>query len=122
MVSAIDSLVEQRILEAEQRGEFADLPGAGRPLELDDDPLVPEELRVAHRVLKNAGFVPPEVEDIRSLRELEACVAASEDEAVRARALRKLQALAMRLAEARDRRRTLALDASYRGKILARLA
>jgi len=41
------------------RGDFDGLPGAGRPLVLDDDPLVPEDLRLAYRILKNAGFVPP---------------------------------------------------------------
>lgn len=120
-MSLFDSLAEQRILEAERRGEFADLPGAGRPLALEDDPLVPEEMRVAYRVLKNAGFVPPEVEEIRTLRELEACVATTEDEAARSRAVRKLQALSLRLAESRDRRRPLAIDARYRHKVLARL-
>ncbi len=57
----LDFLVEQKLLEAVSRGELDNLPGAGRPLDLDDDPLVPEELRVAHRILKNAGCVPPEV-------------------------------------------------------------
>jgi hypothetical protein len=49
------------MLEAVSRGEFDDLPGAGRPLDLNDDPLVPQELRVAYRILKNAGYLPPEV-------------------------------------------------------------
>ena len=120
-MSPFDSLAEQRILEAEQRGDFADLPGAGRPLTLDDDPLVPEEMRVAYRVLKNAGFVPPEVEAIRTLRELEACVATTVDDEARTRAMRKLQALSLRLAESRDRRRPLELEAQYRHKVLARL-
>ncbi|MFO1318399.1 MAG: DnaJ family domain-containing protein [Burkholderiales bacterium] len=120
-MSLLDSLVEQRILEAEQRGDFADLPGAGKPLALDEDPLVPDEIRVAYRVLKNAGFVPPEVEEFRTLRELEACVASSEDDENRSRALRKLQALALRLAESRECRRPLALDVRYRRQVLARL-
>ncbi len=56
----LDALVEQRIAAAAARGEFDDLPGAGAPLSLDDDALVPEEVRVANRILKNAGFVPPQ--------------------------------------------------------------
>ena len=60
----LDFLAERRIAEAVSRGEFDDLPGAGRPLELDDDVLVPEELRVAHRILKNAGVAPPEVKKL----------------------------------------------------------
>jgi len=55
-------LAERRIEEAIARGEFDELPGAGRPLELDDDPLVPEDMRVACRILKNAGYVPAEAQ------------------------------------------------------------
>lgn len=58
----LDFLAERKLSEAVSRGELDDLPGAGRPLELDDDTLVPEDLRLAYRILKNAGFVPPEVE------------------------------------------------------------
>jgi hypothetical protein len=57
----LDFLVEKKLEEAVSRGELANLPGEGRPLELEDDALVPEDLRAAYRILKNAGFVPPEV-------------------------------------------------------------
>jgi hypothetical protein len=67
----LDFLVEQEILEAVARGDFDGLPGAGRPLDLDDDPLIPEELRLAYRILKNAGFVPPEVEILNEIAALE---------------------------------------------------
>jgi len=60
-VSALHLLAERRIEEALARGELDGLPGAGRPLELDDDALVPEELRLAHRILKNAGFTPADL-------------------------------------------------------------
>jgi len=45
----LDFLAEKKIQEAMACGEFDDLPGAGRPLDLDDDALVPEELRLAKR-------------------------------------------------------------------------
>jgi|SRR5918992_273566 hypothetical protein len=64
-------IAERRIAEAIAQGELDDLPGAGQPLELDDDSLVPEELRLAYRILKNAGFVPPEVESLNEIAELE---------------------------------------------------
>jgi len=57
----IDQIAEQKIIEAILNGELDDLPGQGQPLRLDDDRSVPEELRVAYRVLKNSGFPPPEV-------------------------------------------------------------
>jgi hypothetical protein len=54
-------LAERKIEEAVSRGELEDLPGQGRPLDLEEDPLIPEDLRLAYRILKNAGYVPPEV-------------------------------------------------------------
>lgn len=60
---ALELLAERKIAEAVSRGEFDDLPGTGRPLDLEDDALVPEELRLAYRILKNAGFTPKEVRD-----------------------------------------------------------
>ena len=60
----LDFLAERRIAEAVSRGELDGLPGAGRPLELDDDRLVPEDQRVANRILRNAGIAPPEVKKL----------------------------------------------------------
>ena len=67
----LDLIAERRIREAIERGELKDLPGEGRPLELDDDRLVPEDMRAINRVLKNAGFVPPEVQALREAAQLE---------------------------------------------------
>ncbi|PMS23686.1 DUF1992 domain-containing protein [Trinickia dabaoshanensis] len=93
----LDALVEQRIAAAAARGEFDDLPGAGAPQELDDDLLVPEEVRVANRILKNAGFVPPAVEQLRSLRHLKDELDAAGDHATRCQVQAKLLALDMAL-------------------------
>lgn len=94
----LDALVERRIAEAIARGEFDDLPGAGKPLALDDDPLVPEEVRVAHRILKNAGFVPPEIEQIAEVDRLIAAIERAElGDAERARASRRLRALLIQI-------------------------
>ena len=71
---ALDSIAERRILQAIARGDFDDLPGAGRPLALDDDPLVPAETRIAHRILKNAGFVPLEMLERAEIARLEAAL------------------------------------------------
>lgn len=66
----IDQLVEQHIRAAQEKGELSNLPGEGKPLSLDDDSLVPEELRNGYRMLKNAGFLPPELEMGREAIEL----------------------------------------------------
>ena len=75
MFHVLDELVERRIAQAQAEGAFDDLPGAGAPLALDDDPLVPQEWRVAYRILRNAGLVPPEIAHLREIRRLLACAA-----------------------------------------------
>lgn len=121
-MNPFDLIAERRILEAQSRGQFDDLPGQGRPLVLEDDALVPEELRVAYRVLKNAGFVPPEVQQLKDIRELERFIAETPDDGQRTRALRKLRALALALESARGRRGEWNLDARYHELVASRLA
>ncbi len=93
----LDALVEQRIAAAAARGEFDDLPGAGVPQELGDDLFVPEEVRVANRILKNAGFVPPAVEQLRALRDLEAALARVSEKSAQCRLRARMLALDMAL-------------------------
>jgi hypothetical protein len=93
----LDSIVEQRIAQAFAEGAFENLPGAGKPLDLDDDRMVPEELRVAYRILKNAGFIPPEVEQRRELADLAALLRHATDDAARRRAAARLALLAAKL-------------------------
>jgi hypothetical protein len=117
----LESLVERRISEAQERGELDDLPGAGAPLELDGDRLVPQELRVAYRVLKNAGYVPPEVEVLRDIQELERTLAHEKVPDERARLLARLNALLLRTSI--DKRRgSLRIEDAYFEKIAQKLA
>jgi len=46
----LEFLAEKKLAEAVSRGELDDLPGQGRPLDLQEDLLVPEELRLAYRI------------------------------------------------------------------------
>ena len=121
---ALDHLAEQRIREAQTRGEFDALPGAGRPLDLDEPPLVPDDVRMANRILKNAGFVPPEVELRRELHAASRSVADARDDADRVVALRKLHALELRIATTRPGARIdvpgARIDVNYRERVLAR--
>jgi len=119
MSSAFDRIAEERIARAAAAGEFDRLPGAGRPLELDDDPLVPPEVRMSNRILKNAGCLPPELETLKEARDAQHDLAkARELEAARA-ARRRLAALQMRL-EASGSRSRLAWQ-QYVPKLIKRL-
>ena len=71
--------VEGVIKAAMARGEFDDLPGRGEPLEITDLSMVPEEHRLAFRVLKEAGVVPPEVAGLQELARLREAIANTSD-------------------------------------------
>ena len=114
-------LAERRILEAMERGEFDRLPGAGKPLRLEDDSLVPGELRIAYKVLKNAGCIPPELElrkEILSLRDLLRTV---EDDGERSRRTREMNLKLLRLDILRGKPANLDPFPEYREKVLEKL-
>ena len=70
----LDQWAERHITEAQSKGEFDNLPGSGEPLILDDDSHVPPELRAGYRLLKNAGCLPPELEQRREAIQLLDCL------------------------------------------------
>ena len=120
-MDAIARIAEEKIRDAIARGEFDNLPGAGRPLVLDDDAMVPEELRVAYRLLKNAHLLPPEIElrkEILTLRDLLRAVEDGEERAVR---VRELNAKLLRLSLLMKRPVGLDEFPEYREKVAARL-
>lgn len=97
---AFDLIAEERIGRAIARGEFENLPGAGSPLSLEDDALVPIEVRAAYRMLKNAGLVPPEVAERREVAALEFDLSIhARDSGPYLRALRELEYLRLKQAE-----------------------
>ena len=117
----LDAIAERRIREAQDRGEFDDLPGAGAPLDLDDDALVPEDLRAAYRLLRNAGFVPPELEGSREIRALEQLLPALDDAGAQARALARINYLLAHRGAGKARR-DLRIEQDYFENVVERLA
>jgi hypothetical protein len=115
----LDALAEKHIGEAQARGEFEDLPGRGEPLDLGDDALVPEELRTAYRLLKNAGCLPPEVEVHGEIRDIETLLRATGSGDDRSQLLARLQFLLLRAPL--GRRGSLRVEADYAEKIAEKL-
>lgn len=74
---AID--IEAIIKEAQERGVFDNLPGAGKPLPEDHFKDLPEEIRMTYRILKSAGMAPTEVVIKKSLEELRARIGEEKD-------------------------------------------
>lgn len=83
--SALLRLAEQKIQEAMKNGEFDNLPGKGRPLNLDDLRNVPPELRMEYKVLKNAGLLPEEMDIRKEITLLEKLLAECHDDDKKAR-------------------------------------
>ena len=119
-VGIIDDIAEAQIRRAVERGDFDNLPGAGKPLLLEDDTLVPEELRMAYRVLKMSGFIPEEVSLRRDIRELEQLLSRVDGE-THAAARRRLELLRARLNAQRGGRTNLQIEDQYQRRVLARL-
>ena len=89
----LELIAEQKLAAAVKAGDLDNLPGAGQPLPLDDDSHVPEDLHAAYRILKNAGFVPPEVESLREIAGLEAALRLELSDDARLAVLRKIEML-----------------------------
>lgn len=77
---SFDKIVEAAIQEAMARGEFENLAGQGKPIDLTEYFNTPEDVRVAQAMLKNAGMVPVEVELLQEIVALKQLVISSSDE------------------------------------------
>ncbi|GIN84843.1 hypothetical protein J6TS2_12290 [Heyndrickxia sporothermodurans] len=73
-------LTEDRIREAYKNGEFENLPGFGKPLPEDELANIPEDLRMAYRIMRNAGFSPEEASVKKELMTIEDLIRKSENE------------------------------------------
>lgn len=126
-MTRLEELAESRIQEAVDRGDLEDLPGSGQPLALDDDSMVPEELRMAYRVLRNADYLPPELQLRRDIERVEDLVAEMSDSDVDTveyhEAHRRLAVLRMQLDAQRGRRGGAPLwaDPQYQRRLLQHL-
>ena len=113
-------IAERRILEAIREGALDDLPGAGQPLELEDDSHVPEDLRVAYKILKNADFVPKEVALRKEIVQAEDLLAGMEDTRAKYRQLKKLNFLVMKLNMLRNTHTGMEESQRYEKKLAER--
>ena len=120
--SAIQFIAEKRIEEAQARGEFDDLPGRGHPLELEDMSHVPEELRMAYKILRNAGCLPPELAERKEINRLVDLLEQCEDEQERVRQMQKLRFMIQRARMRYQRSIRIEQDDPYYARLLERLS
>ncbi|NEX20531.1 DUF1992 domain-containing protein [Thiorhodococcus mannitoliphagus] len=118
----IDQLAEQHIKAAIERGELSGLSGEGRPLPDEDLSMVPEHLRAGYRLLKNAGYLPPELETLRAIKDTEALLARIHEPEARERKLRHLRLLELRLQESRGHGLGQVVQQQYQDRLSQALA
>jgi DnaJ-like protein len=119
-VSFLHRIAEQRILEAQREGAFDNLPGKGKPLELEDLSWVPEDLRIGYHVLKNAHVLPPEVELLKDIHSLEDLLKHVEEEGERRALAKSIQWKMIRLDLLKHRSMDLNSVRAYGRKFVAK--
>ena len=102
MILGFEKIVEERIRKAQKKGDFENLAGSGKPLKFNAHLFIPEELRLAYKILKNADCVPPEIELKKEIRQTEDLLAGMQDTSEKYRILKKLNFLIMKLNTIRD--------------------
>jgi hypothetical protein len=66
-MSRLESMAEKMLREAIEAGEFDNLPGKGQPVDLRENPFEDPDLRVVHKLLRDAGFAPAWIEERKDI-------------------------------------------------------
>ncbi|MGA9997259.1 MAG: DUF1992 domain-containing protein [Pyrinomonadaceae bacterium] len=75
-----ESMIEQMIREAMERGEFDNLKGEGEPVDLNTYFAAPEDWRIGFSLMKNAGVVPEEMELLKEVNAMKQELSVCKDE------------------------------------------
>ena len=114
-------IAEERIKEAQRAGAFDNLPGKGKPLDLEDLSWVPEDLRIGYLVLKNAHVLPPEAELLKDIHTIEDLLKHVEDEGERRAMAKSIQFKLIRLDMLKRRSMPLRSVRDYSRKLVDKL-
>ena len=91
-MSRIYNAVEEQIRKAMEEGQFDNLPGKGKPIDLSDWQRTPEHLRMAYSVMKSAGIAPAEIDIKKNIGELKEAIKNTTDPDEKLRLINKLNA------------------------------
>jgi hypothetical protein len=117
----IDKVAEEKIKQAIEKGELQDLPGEGQPLQLDDDCHVPAELRAGYRLLKNAGYIPPEVNLRKEIAQVESLIQMAHSTEQKTQLGKKFNYLTAKLNQCRKTPTNLTLESEYAQRLKAKI-
>ena len=94
---AFQKIIEKRIQDAQNNGDFDNLPGKGKPIDLEDDRNIPEDLRLTYKILRNADCLPPELQLKKEIRTMEDMLDGIPDEKEKFRHIKKINYKIMQL-------------------------
>jgi hypothetical protein len=121
MITGFEKIVEERIRQAQEKGTFKNLPGTGKPLIMEDDRHIPEDLRMAYKILKNADCKPPEIEIKNEIKQAEDLLAGMEDTTEKYRLLKKINFLILKFNSLRNTSVEFELPQKYTRKMMKHL-
>jgi len=114
-------IAERLIREAMENGEFDNLEGAGKPLNFADETWIPEDLRIAYKVLKNAGYIPPEIELRNEIINMSSLINTIDDDKERLKKIKELNFILLKLNTMRKRPFDLDNFPEYERKVADKL-
>jgi hypothetical protein len=120
-MDAFRKISERKIREAIESGMFENLPGKGKRLVFEDETWIPEDLRIAYRFLKNAGYLPPEIELTNEIISLRNLIDTIDDNKERLKKLRELNYKMIKLDMMRQKPLDLGRFPEYERKITEKM-
>ncbi len=116
-----EMIAERRIKQAMEEGAFENLEGKGKPLVFEDDSMIPPDLRMAYKILKNAGFLPPALQNEKEIKQALDLLDDLEDEQERYAQVTKLNLMITKGNMMRQRPIYLEADQVYYRKVVERV-
>jgi hypothetical protein len=114
-------IAEQKIAQAMREKDFNSPKWKNKPLPLEDDHLIPDDLKMAYKIMKNSGYLPPEIEERKEVQKLEDLIARTEDEHERLKQMKKLNVLLMKVDASRSFSSNIAHQQEYYRKIVEKI-
>lgn len=120
-MQSLAMIAEQKIAQAMKEKDFNSPKWKNKPLPLEDDRFVPDDLKMAYKVLKNSGYLPPEIEERKEIKRVEDLIAKTEDEHERLKQMKKLSVLLMKVEAKRPSGTNIAHQDTYYRKVVEKI-
>ena len=117
-MSPLSRIAERKINQAIREGNLDCTKFKDQPMVFEDDSHVPVDLKMAYKILKNSGHLPPEIQTRKEIHNLEQLIAKTEDEHLRVKQMKKLSLLMIKLDTQRKTSNSISSQDSYYDKIV----